>query len=158
ECLAENFDPADDPEYQAIGARLSEQLDARSYCAGLAHTAVAQYAAINNRWAEAETAAQQALTSLRLVPTYAGRAFIVLMRSLRAQGRAPQALEMAREAESMLAGVGGIGHGDIRLRLAIAETFRAASDAAGCRRQLTAALTELDRCATEIGDPSMRES
>jgi tetratricopeptide (TPR) repeat protein len=158
ESLAENGDPADDEECHDIGVGLTKQVDARSYCAGLAHIGIAYYCATTNRWAEVETEARQALTSLRSVPTYAGRALILLMRSLRAQWRAPQALETAREAESMLAAAGGIGHGEIRVRLAIAETFRAASDAAACRRELATALAQLERCAREIGDPAMRES
>ena len=109
------------------------------------------------QWAEAEAKLRDALTTLRGMPPYAAPALSLYMKSLRAQSKIAEAMETARAAAATLDNLGGIGNGEIRLRVAMAETFRAGGDEPACQHQVATALTRLDVLANEIEDPSIRE-
>ena len=142
-------------EQRALDA-YTEQGDPRM--AGSARAYLAQIAVLAGDFAAAEREASVAAEALRAAPPLRAGALSVLARALLAQGRAAEALEVAREAFSQLETLGSIEEGESMVRLVYAEalaalsasSFEAAAAAAAARERLLAR-------AARISDPAWRE-
>ena len=148
-------------EQRALEA-YTEQGDPRM--AGSARAYLAQIAVLAGDFAAAEREAGLAAEALRAAPPLRAGALSVLARALLAQGRAAEALEVAREAFSQLETLGSIEEGESMVRLVYAEALAAqgAQGAQGAESPgaLVAAVSARDRLLTRaarISDPAWRE-
>jgi tetratricopeptide (TPR) repeat protein len=149
------FDEAMDLEAHAVATyrRLND-----TKLTGASEHYVALIAKEKGDLATAEQAARRAVEALAAFPPLRPRALATLAASHLLQGNAAQAGAEAREAFEALEAQGQIEDGEAVIRLAHAETLRAAGDDAGARKAIEAARARLREIATKISDPSMKRS
>jgi tetratricopeptide (TPR) repeat protein len=123
---------------------------------GTSRSCLGKIALLAGDLATAEVEARAAAEALRVAPPLRATAVATLARVYLAQGRAAEALPVAREAYETLEELGMIEEGESLVRLVYAEALRAA----GLRSEFAAAITDArDRLmarAEKISDPEWR--
>ncbi len=118
-------------------------------------------AMILQRAGDLDAAAKQAQEGFALAPAASPaqvHSGAVLARIRLWQGRAGEALEVARAAMDLLTTLGGIDEGEALLRLTYAEALAACGDRAPAQAAIRAAGARLRARAERISDPELRRS
>jgi len=124
---------------------------------GAAHGQLAELLLMAGDVPAAEREARAGAESLRRAPPRRRAVLATLARVLLAQGRATEALEVAREALVLVPPERSV-EGDGRLRLALAETLAATGDLGAARAAIEDARARLSADAAGIREPAMRDS
>ncbi|AUX27367.1 protein kinase [Sorangium cellulosum] len=140
---------------QRAAAAFQQQGDRRME--GVTLTYLAKILLLSGDPAAAEREARAAVEALTVAPPLRAAAVALLSRALLAQGRAAEALPVAREAFAQLEETGSLEEGESLVRLAYAEALAAAGAERAAAEALAAAREQLLRRAEKISDPSIRE-
>ena len=124
---------------------------------GLARTYLAKIALLSGDAASAEREARAAALLLEIAPPLRAAAVAVLARALLEQGRAEEALPIAREALSTLQALGMIEEGETLVRLVHAEALAALGRTEELAVALADAREHLLARAAKISDTAWRE-
>jgi eukaryotic-like serine/threonine-protein kinase len=124
---------------------------------GLTRTYLSEIALLAGDAVEAERQAVRALTALRSAPNARIQAMGALARAYLVQGRAADALAVARQAAAQLDELGTVDEGDAEVRLACAESLAAAGHPDEARQAIRLARLRLLERAERIGDPDHRQ-
>ncbi|AUX48867.1 protein kinase [Sorangium cellulosum] len=106
----------------------------------------------------ADAEAGAAVAMLAHVPTLQAFALAVRARVLLEQGRAHEALDVARRGLGLLVSVGGTEEGEAQIRLVYAESLRAAGHHGPAGEAIALAMQRLVARAQWIHDPAWRQS
>jgi predicted ATPase len=100
--------------------------------------------------AEAETALSSLVQAMRLLP------LTMRVRALLGQGRTAESMLAADDGLAQLRELGTAGYGELALRLAVVEAYRAGGRQAAAHQALTEALQQLHLRAARIPDEQVR--
>jgi tetratricopeptide (TPR) repeat protein len=145
-------------EARSLELRAAEALEKQGdlRIGGSARIYLAAIALLSGDPIAAEREAESAVAALQVAPPLRVAAVAMLARSLLAQGRAADALPIAREAFASLESMGMIEEGESLVRLVHAEALRAA----GLEAEFAAAIADARRHllarAAKISDPEWR--
>lgn len=125
---------------------------------GMAFVASAQFALYEGDQVRAEAEARSAFSAFPIMLAFRLWAFMALINSLRAQGRAAESQIVAREGLELLSQLGGAGFTEVPLRLSASEAFLAAGDIEGAKIELNETLRQVQHRAQNIADPFWKNS
>jgi hypothetical protein len=123
---------------------------------GAAKTVLAHAWLLRARPELAAQEARQAIALLAPMRVYQMDAQVLLIRALQKGGRVSEACSLAEEALTSLGSLGGLGHGEVPVRLAVAEARQANEDLSGARQALREAYTQVQLRAQSIPDMEWR--
>jgi tetratricopeptide (TPR) repeat protein len=121
-----------------------------------AYLSVTEYLA--GDYPRAEHFARAALATWKGIRPFHPFASALVARALLAQGHASEALLHARDAYAELERLGAVYDGEATIRLALVECLIAVGDVHSTQELLDKATTWLHACASNIGDPALREA
>jgi tetratricopeptide (TPR) repeat protein len=124
---------------------------------GVARMNLARIALLCREPATAEREARAAAEALQVAPPVRAAAVAVLARALLTQGRAEEALPVARDAFATLESLGMVEEGESLVRLVHAEALSAAGLSDAFAAAIADARTHLLARAAKISDPAWRE-
>jgi tetratricopeptide (TPR) repeat protein len=124
---------------------------------GLARTYLAKIALLSGDPSAAEREASTAVRLLQIAPPLRAAAVAVLARALLEQGRATEALPVARDAFATLEALGMIEEGDSLVRLVHAEALAAVGRSEEFAKAIACACAHLRARAAKISDAAWRE-
>ena len=126
---------------------------------GASQIYLAKIAALQGDLERAEREATAAVDASDKAPPIRAGAYATLSEVLLARGRAPEALDAAKQAVAIVASLGGqIEEGESLIRLVHAEALDAAGEREAARAVIAEAQDRLLARADKIGDPDLRAS
>jgi tetratricopeptide (TPR) repeat protein len=155
--LASFPSPERAPEMERLARAVLEVNVSLAYN-GAARWVLAEAHLIRGDLKEAESEARLAHELLSSsVPPYAVGVSVLLMKSLRGQGRIAEAAAVMVEALDQIEKLGGGGRNEVPVCVAAAEAFHAAGDLEGARAVLKRALHQIELRASRIPEPAVKE-
>jgi tetratricopeptide (TPR) repeat protein len=153
--LSERDDPAllDEAERCALETM---QLDDTPLFEATSRNSMARVALARKDWARAEADARMARTVMSAMLPYRFLATASLITALVQQGRAREAVELAREDTRLLDEMDSPAFSEVLFRVAVAETLFAVDERAAAERSLRQALRQIERRAAKLSDPVQR--
>ncbi len=146
-------------EHQEEIAALAKELialDAMENTVGAAHSTLARVMMVEGRLHEAREEAEKALGIFRHFVGWRPAVYATLVEIHLREGRADTARQVAEKGLACLESLGGSCHGDIPLRLAVAEARATAGDMDAAREALAETLRAIETRASKIPDPAIR--
>lgn len=154
--LAEQPDPAAQDEAGGIAATFCDQAELGPAAVGVAHVVLGLVRLREGRPIVAERAFELAVECFAGMLPYRVLVVPVYVDLLLRQERPAEALRIAEDTMARIEVQGGLGAGELQVRLAVVEARLAGGDAAGGRVALREALAELRRRVDRIEDPGLR--
>jgi hypothetical protein len=122
-----------------------------------AHSALAEIRRRQGNLIDAEREAHAACEAVRRLPAFRWGPIALHARILLEQGRAEEALAVAEAGVRQLEQLGLEGHGEIDLRLSMAEALHAAGQVEAARAALADTIPHLKKRLDDIPEPAARE-
>lgn len=119
---------------------------------------LARVALRQGRVAAAVTQARAVMQLFPSLPIWGAYGASVLLRGLLDSGSAAEATAVAEQVLAAIPILGGLGVGEVELRLASSEAFQAAGNASRARTEMSETLRQMQRRADDITDPYWQQS